>query len=167
MDRLIGTNLKYAVRRSYDKVGVLDVTDRFNAFMREQDSIYRGYLSEKTANRDGNAVIANIGLPKLSYFISQVKTYGPIDLKNLPDWPQGCYIYEGEIRKTDDLGNMLFGYVGKLFGYDDDFLCFGAGVYQVLSGTSSKEFLNSYSFGDDPRDTEMIRKGIAIYKRYH
>lgn len=74
-------------------------------------------------------------------------------------------IYEGDIVKKDATGNILFGYVGKVFGYDDEFLCAGAGAYQIKSLTSDLSFASTYF--DDPYDNEMIRRGIDYYNKTH
>ncbi|GGG17402.1 hypothetical protein GCM10010916_37800 [Paenibacillus abyssi] len=73
------------------------------------------------------------------------------------------YIYNGELYRRNDLGNIYFGYAGKVFGYDDTFLTGGAGLFQIYSGTSEWKYISTYF--DDPRDFAMIQVGINIYKK--
>ena len=80
-----------------------------------------------------------------------------------------------------DLGKVDFGAVSKATGMIPEELgLFGAGIVQVLSGTSRKEFINlgilsnplcagfciqvKRPYGDDPKDQEQILKGYEYYK---
>lgn len=47
--------------------------------------------------------------------------------------------------------------------FSKNFLCAGAGLYQIKSGTSKWKYALSY--GDDPHDTDMIKFGVDLYKR--
>lgn len=136
--------------------------------MRSKDDIYKNIADNSfflDYNKEKNIIDSADQEIKLAYFISQVQTGSIVDLKNQPSWEKGAYIYEGELLRRDAFGNMLFGYVGKLFGYDDEFLCAGAGAYQIISFTSSWRYWDTYF--DDPDDTEMIRRGIKIYNDTH
>ncbi len=69
--------------------------------------------------------------------------------------------FKNELWSAEELGNYVFGHTGAATGYSELFLCFGAGVYQIKSGPRD---LGWYStFFDDPRDTEMIRRGYRDY----
>jgi len=71
--------------------------------------------------------------------------------------------YDGYIWSAENLSNYAFGYFGAAFGYSEEFLCFGAGVYQVLSPSESEwGFFESY--WDDPIDQANIRMGYQKYK---
>ncbi|MDD4509961.1 MAG: polymorphic toxin type 44 domain-containing protein [Oscillospiraceae bacterium] len=84
------------------------------------------------------------------------------------------YNYREALRKSADRihhildeidADLLFGYVGKLFGYHDEFLSAGAGAYQIKEGTWDWSFWPTYF--DDPYDNKMIRKGIEYYNKTH
>lgn len=45
--------------------------------------------------------------------------------------------------------------------FNREFLCLGAGLYQVKSGTSRWKYALSY--GDDPHDSNMIRFGNSLF----
>lgn len=99
---------------------------------------------------------------KLDYFVENVKTGGQYDLKNTGDWEEDVY-YDGKVMESQDLGNYHFGYIGRALGYDVEFLTFGAGLYQVKSGTSKLAYCFTPSFCDDPRDSYYIRLGAMAY----
>src|SRR5690606_8297187 len=102
----------------------------------------------------------------LGKFIELVGPGGPYDLKNdknsifsinkLRKY-DGKAMYNGEVFKAEDFGNYNFGVAAKAFGLSLSFSQFGAGIVQILSGTSSWDFMNTYF--DDPRDTYMIGRG--------
>lgn len=94
-----------------------------------------------------------------------VKTGARVDVKNSVFKGNFYYTYNGELYRRDDLGNIYFGYAGKVFQYSDTFLKAGAGAYQVKSGTSSLSYISTW--GDDPRDSQMIGIGISIYNSRH
>lgn len=57
--------------------------------------------------------------------------------------------------QAQDIGNINFGYTGKALGLPDWALLAGAGVAQILAGTSN---------GDDLRNQMYILYGIMLYK---
>jgi len=96
-----------------------------------------------------------------------VETGGEFDLKNKEE---GQYshddfsatmtefmYYDGRLWSSEQLGNFTFGYFGASYGYSEEFLCFGAGIYQIVSGTSRREWMSTY--WDDPSDGALIRMG--------
>jgi RHS repeat-associated protein len=102
------------------------------------------------------------------YFLESVKTGGQWNLKSawgLKNPPKNSYkyIYDSYghryILRFDDPGNIHFGYVGYVL-FPKYFLCAGAGVYQIISGTSKWSY--RFSYFDDPRDTKMIKMGFNI-----
>lgn len=100
----------------------------------------------------------------VEYFINESKTGGLWDLKNRKEWKIGdkdYYVFFGFKLRKDDPGNIHFGYVGSLL-FEEKTLKLGAGLYQIVSGTSSFEYVSSYF--DDPRDTKMISVGCVIFK---
>ncbi len=104
---------------------------------------------------------------KYKLFYDLVKNKAELDLKNQPDWQDEKFIYDGEVVDNDVPGNIMYGYMGKVFDIPDMILCAAAGAAQKKAGTSKKEWDNMESFGDDPRDTKRIKQGIAIYKKRH
>lgn len=75
------------------------------------------------------------------------------------------YVFEGEKIRYDAPANILYGYVGKYFGYESTTLTGFAGLFQAygdaknLNGFFNKGF-HSPNFGDDPVDTGYIMEGI-------
>lgn len=69
--------------------------------------------------------------------------------------------YNDGLWSAEQLGNYSFGYFGAAYEYDKEFLCFGAGMYQIVSGRSDWSYFSSYF--DDPRDTYYIRMGWDAY----
>ena len=121
--------------------------------------------------------------------INLVKPKGPWDYKNRMGtiWGRANYTrntefsFMGTIMSPDNIGNFHFGAVSKATGMIPEELgLFGAGIVQVLSGTSRKEFINlvilpnplcagfyiqvKRPYGDDPKDQEQILKGYEYYK---
>lgn len=126
-----------------------DVTLQLNSLMSEFEADYK--------DNSENPIM------KIYTFYKLVKTGGRVDVKNSDLKDSSYYIYSGELYRRDDLGNIYFGYAGKVFGYDDTFLKTGVGLYQIYSGTSEWQYISSYF--DDPRDSLMIQVGIDIYNR--
>ena len=121
--------------------------------------------------------------------INLVKPKGPWDYKNRMGtiWGRANYTrniefsFMGTIMSPNDIGNFHFGAVSKATGMIPEELgLFGAGIVQVLSGTSRKEFINlvilpnplcagfyiqvKRPYGDDPKDQEQKLKGYEYYK---
>ena len=96
-------------------------------------------------------------------FAWMVRPGGQYDLKSKSEW-QGKehFIYNGEIIWYDDPGNILYGYLGKAMGFEDLTLLSAAGAVQILTGTSSWDYVSS--FFDDPRDQKSIKMGIKRFK---
>lgn len=98
------------------------------------------------------------------YFIKCVKTGGIWDFKYKAEWKlknTDYFVFLGLKLMFDDPGNIHFGYVGSvLFG--EKALKTGAGLYQIISGTSDFKYVKSYF--DDPRDSEMISFGCNLFK---
>ncbi|UHA74523.1 RHS repeat-associated core domain-containing protein [Paenibacillus sp. 481] len=102
---------------------------------------------------------------KLKKFWSLVETGSRVDVKNSHFKGHQFYTYDSELYRRDDLGNIFFGYAGKVFGYSDSFLTAGAGGYQIYSGTSQWSYYSTWF--DDPRDSAMIGVGVSIYNKSH
>ena len=69
--------------------------------------------------------------------------------------------------RNDDLGNIAFGYYGAAV-YGEDFLHFGAGLYQLISDIQKLNPIQiNGKFYDDPQDYDMIAYGYNLYKEDH
>ena len=105
----------------------------------------------------GDETIASFEL--MAYFIQKVRTNGEWDLKNNQYPYKQQFIYNGKTYSGEDIGNIHFGYVGAAV-YSPAFLHFGAGVYQLYSGTRWEYWDTMF---DEPQDSEMISYGIQLY----
>ena len=96
-------------------------------------------------------------------FAWMVRPGGQYDLKSKSEW-QGKehFIYNEEIIWYDDPRNILYGYLGKAMEFEDLTLLSAAGAVQILTGTSSWDYVSS--FFDDPRDQKSIKMGIQRFK---
>jgi hypothetical protein len=104
---------------------------------------------------------------QLSKFRSLVGNKGPLDLKQQSQWQDSSlYYFNGVLVDSDAPGNILYGYIGKAFGFPDVVLYGSAGLAQIAAGTSEDVWFFT-SFGDDPIDQANIRRGIAFYKKYN
>ena len=99
----------------------------------------------------------------ISFFISKVRTGGDWDLKNQSSWNlkrDYTYIYHGKELRYDDVGNIHFGFVGRLL-FPKEILLAGAGLYQIKNGNSHIYYL--FSNFDDPQDQAMIAYGYDLW----
>lgn len=101
---------------------------------------------------------ANIG----KQFYNNVRNKGKWDLKQNPEY-QGTFQFNDLVIQGQDIGNINFGYTGKALGFPDSVLLVGAGVAQIMAGTSNFSFVMA-SNGDDLRDQMYIMYGIMLYK---
>ena len=116
---------------------------------------------------------------KLGIFIDMVQNKGVYDIKRQDEWqyPHKTYhgtvhnnfetlspfmYYDGNLWSAEELGNYTFGYFGAANGYGEEFLCFGAGVYQKATDPNPAWLLFD-SYWDDPRDQEFIRMGYQFF----
>lgn len=92
---------------------------------------------------------------------AMVKGGAPCDFKvELQKYPY--VILAGRKFSYDVVANIHFGYVGRASGFSADELMFGAGVAQVLDGTSDWDYWRSYF--DDPQDQSGIWLGIWLFE---
>lgn len=142
LDALIHLNVKNRVEKKLIEIPIEDVTDRLHKLMESTDEKYAFYTQPAfyQSNTGLTESTGNDAVSKIIKFIVSVKSGSVTDIKLSPEWPSRWYIYEGDIIRYDAPGNILFGYVGKLFGYDDKFLSAGAGAYQFYEGHSDWSF---------------------------
>ena len=135
-----------------DAYGSIDITDKLNNAMKEN-------AEELSQYRESHNFIQST-----SYFIDKVKLGGDWDFKSQPQWnldPTTSYLYAGTILRYDDVGNIHYGYVGRVL-YSEELLLQMGGVVQIYTGTSCWDYASS-GF-DDPRDQEMIKFGSQLWE---
>lgn len=113
----------------------------------------------KERYKDSSKTLWILNIP-LFYFL--VKNSAELDLKNRARYKtNSTYIFEDEIVDADALGNFVYGYLGKVFGFSDNILFQGGGFAQTAAGTSDNEF-KDYNY-DDPKDQYRIYQGMKTY----
>ena len=128
----------------------IDLTKRLNDAMESHYREFQQYFKEHGF------------LKSVFYFIGKVRTGGDWDLKSQSDWDLSKdkeYVYNGTAIRSDEPGNIHFGYVGSVI-FDAEMLQAGAGIYQIFSGTSAIEFYSSYF--DDPVDSMNVMYGYLL-----
>lgn len=107
---------------------------------------------------------------QLYIFYNLVRNGGELDLKNQGWGTKENYIFDNKVVRGDAPGNILYGYVGKCFKYQDILLQRAAGYAQQQAGTNKPEWgkwNGNYPYGDDPKDQENIKIGMDFYRRVH
>ena len=95
-------------------------------------------------------------------FYNNVRNMGKWDLKQQKEY-QGAFQFNDHVIEGQDIGNINFGYTGKALGLPTSVLLLGAGVAQMIAGTSNfSSFMASN--GDDLRDQMYIMYGIMLYE---
>ena len=109
---------------------------------------------------DKNIQEAEAHKGNLLWFYNQVQSGRPWDYKNVKGLEKTARI--------EDFGNFNYGATGAALGLPDGVLIFGAGGKQVLDHRNEPEkHTNIFGihYGDDPRDSAMVRRGIEYYRR--
>ena len=74
-------------------------------------------------------------------------------------------------RTSEDMGNILYGYTGALFGFGDELLYWaggaaaqseGSGLTGFIEAATDSELLNDEYFLDDPWDHYAIKEGYDL-----
>ena len=129
----------------------VDITQQLNYAMTQNSELLKQYQEY------------NGKLRAIKYFIDQVKPGGEWDFKSQDEWnlqQDVIYIYNGIELRYDDIGNIHYGYVGRvLFGSDT--LLMAGGLVQIYAGTSSWSYWKT-NF-DDPRDQWAINFGCQLW----
>lgn len=136
---------------------VRDITQTLKALMVRYQYMYMSSWSKESA------------IEKVGEFYELVRNKGPLDLKN-QGWNDKCYVFDGKMIRGDAPGNILYGYLGKVFGFSDELLCRAAGYAQTKAGTSDPSWGTWYGnppYGDDPEDQKSIKIGIDYYNKYN
>ena len=81
------------------------------------------------------------------------------------------FIFRGNFRTSEDMGNILYGYTGALFGFGDELLYWaggaaaqseGSGLTGFIEAATDSELLNDEYFLDDPWDHYAIKEGYDL-----
>jgi len=147
----------------------VDITNKLMKLMRNNAKQFSSYISSHFDIKKPIKTFKNI----VYYFYNHSKKNGKWDLKNHKPWNNYDYEkdkikFKGLKLRHDDPGNIHFGYVGSVL-FSIKTLVKGAGAYQIY--TDEKDGFNirpkwicfSFAYGDDPRDTVMIRFGHTLY----
>lgn len=74
------------------------------------------------------------------------------------------FLFRGEVVTREDLGNILYGYLGSAMGISDTMLYHGGGIAADWKNIfNGKLFDENEYFGDDDTDHEYIKKGIEMF----
>lgn len=154
-----------------------DLTETFN----EQLDETKKYFSELERNiyeknvaiygEENGSIIAKMEIYK--EFRRLVTDGGKFDIKNNPKSKfyrlsksfdsNGNAYYNGELWKYDDFGNYNYGVAAKSIGISKIIAEIGGGLNQIYKLIQWKEYgmiiKNWKSYGDFPRDNNMIKRG--------
>ena len=115
------------------------------------------------------------------YFYNQVKPEAPWDVKIDDSWKQQFgdirmpyyfgdsdidekFLFRGEEVSREDLGNILYGYLGSAMGIGDTTLYQGAGVAASWTNIFDGDLYDASAYyGDNPHDHEYVKKGIEMF----
>jgi len=145
----------------YDPSGykAIDITARLTSLMRTSAWQFAMYLYSEVTRR-GSKGLANAFLT----FYRNAKNYGAWDLKRQKAWQPAkgdWFVFRGQTLRSDDPGNILFGYVGSVM-FPVAVLHAGAGIYHLQIGKATGTFRTWF---DDPRDYAMIEYGHSLFMR--
>jgi len=141
-----------------DGVGIssvitVDITEKLDKAMRENAAILREY-------NDVHNYVNTV-----AYFVDKVKPEGDWDFKAQEDWaldPYTIYVYNDTRLRYDDIGNIHYGYVGRVI-FSSNMLLLAGGVVQIYAGTSDWSYWKT-NF-DDPRDQWAIQFGCHLWDK--
>ena len=136
---------------------VVDISDRLDEEMML-------HANELATYRDENGYVE-----ACLFFEKNVRNNGEWDIKRNPDWnlnKNAIYIYHGIVLRYDDIGNIHYGYVGRVL-FSEQVLLTAAGMYQAKDDYENYgEFKWSItSRFDDPRDQWAIRYGYHLWDK--
>ena len=102
-------------------------------------------------------------LAAVLHFYQNVKPGGAWDFKSQEEWDlnnNASYLFHGTILRYDDIGNIHYGFVGRVI-FSEETLLLAGGVVQIWTGTSKWSYWKS-NF-DDPRDQWAIQIGCDLW----
>ena len=148
------TDMERAISFDYmnNRKTTVDWTNKLMNFMNKNVTEFQVYIDTH-------------GLLKtMFYFYFKVDNGGLWDIKCKEEWqfePGKKYFFKGEELRQDDPGNINYGYVGAVY-FPLDILCLMAGGNQITN--HGFKFGNIWTYFDDFRDNEMVKKGFYLYK---
>lgn len=136
----------------------IDITDKLNMAMKEN--------AQSLSKISSSSNLFNIGKSTATaVFVNNVRPGGLWDFKSQDSWglvSEQTYRYENMLLEFDDIGNIHYGYVGRVL-FCEDVLLTAGGMVQIISGTSDFNYWDS-NF-DDPRDQAMISIGSNLWNK--
>ena len=151
-------NAKYISK--YNSKPMIDITDKLNNAMVNNAKTLEDIASIHLEYNTGKNIATII-------FINNVRPMGIWDFKSQDDWglnSEQYYIYQDRVLGFDDVGNLHYGYIGRVL-FSESTLLKAGGAVQILTGTSDPSYWNS-NF-DDPRDQYMIGCGVDLWDQAH
>ena len=136
----------------------IDITDRLNKEMQNNAKKLSSVASIPLPNNIGSIAATTI-------FVNNVRPGGVWDFKSQDSWglvSEQTYRYENTLLRFDDIGNIHYGYVGRVL-FSENKLLLAGGVVQIATNTSDISYWNS-NF-DDPRDQKMISIGSSLWDK--
>ena len=115
------------------------------------------------------------------YFYNQVNHGAPWDIKRDDPWKQQFgdikmpyydsnppkdekFLFKNELVTREDLGNILYGYLGSAMGISDIILYQGAGIAASRTNIFDGDLFDADAYyGDNYHDHEYIKKGIKMF----
>lgn len=97
----------------------------------------------------------------LIWFYTQVDSEKPWDYKNVKE--------VNKSERIEDFGNFNYGATGAALGVPDEILYRAAGFKQIndhRDDPTKHTEPDEFPYGDDPRDADMIRRGIEYYRHW-
>ena len=121
--------------------------------------------------------LENLGLSAI-WFFQRVKTGGEWDIKNENSWnsafPNVPYLgvtqsfaYNGELKSSEDMGNVMYGYLGRAVGFGSITLYWGGGLAKHNLDKDHPDLKKSPLYGDDENDHVQITYGYDMYPDRH
>ena len=86
-----------------------------------------------------------------------------LGLSNKNDNERGRFLFRGEVRTAEDMGNILYGYAGRAMGFSDVTLYWGGGVAALGSLTDPRLTDPNENYGDSDNDHNMIKFGYDLF----
>lgn len=130
-----------------------DVTNEFTLLMR-QNAAYMAYFA--SLDYDMGTYPALTGFE----FADKVRPGGVWDYK-LTYGYSNSYIYDGQVKTGEDMGNFHYGFVGRAATFEASLLLSAAGAVQLYAGSWEPAWWSTYF--DDPKDQAMISYGISMW----
>lgn len=73
----------------------------------------------------------------------------------------GEFLYNGKVTTAEDFGNINYGFIGSLLGFEEEILYMGGGY--AAHKSIPKILLDPPFYGDSVNDHFSIKRGIDMY----